>query len=92
MVYVNPKRNNVRAIQVEDELMLHDTVAQKVYALNPTAALVWSLCDGTHTIEQMVAAVETQFSNTTPADIAQDVCQTVDWFNEYGLLVSETEN
>jgi len=88
MTYV--KRTDVRTIQVEDELMLHDSATEKVYVLNPTAALVWSLCDGAHTIEQMVAAVESQFSKTAePADIPQDVRQTLDWLNEYGLLVSD---
>ncbi|KHD08190.1 hypothetical protein PN36_03560 [Candidatus Thiomargarita nelsonii] len=86
MTYV--KRTDVRTIQVEDELMLHDSATEKVYVLNPTAALVWSLCDGAHTIEQMVAAVESQFSKTA-ADIPQDVSQTLDWLNEYGLLVSD---
>ncbi|MEN8221308.1 MAG: hypothetical protein ABFS56_34165 [Pseudomonadota bacterium] len=36
MSYVNPNRKNVRTIQVEEELMLHDSAAQKVYALNPS--------------------------------------------------------
>jgi len=84
--YANPRKKHVRTIPVEKELMLHDPAAQKVYALNPTAAFVWTLCDGAHTIEQMIAATETQFSNTTQMDISQDVRQTVDWFSEYDLL------
>ena len=92
MPYVNPKRKEVRAIEVEGETMLHDPTAQKVYVLNPTAALIWSLCDGAHTVEQMVDAVKTQFSQTTEADIQQDVDQTLAWLNEYGLLKSDQEN
>ena len=92
MPYVNPKRKNVRAIQVEGETMLHDSTVQKVYVLNPTAALVWSLCDGDHTLEQMIDAVKTQFSQTTEANISQDVDQTLAWFNEYSLLESEQED
>lgn len=92
MPYVNPKRKNVRAIQVEGEIMLHDPAVQKVYVLNPTAALVWSLCDGDHTLEQMIDAVKTQFSQTTEVDIPQDVDQTLAWFSEYDLLESDQEN
>lgn len=92
MLYVKPTRKEVRAIQVEGETMLHDPTIQKVYVLNPTAALIWSLCDGTHTVEQIVDAVRIQFSQTTRADIPQDVDQTLAWFNEYGLLESEQEN
>ncbi len=92
MPYVNPKRKNVRAIQVEGETMLHDPAVQKVYVLNLTAALIWSLCDGDHTLEQMVDAVKTQFSQTTEADISQDVDQTLAWFSEYDLLESAQES
>lgn len=86
MTYVNPKRTDVRTIQVEEELMLHDPAAHKVYVLNPTANLVWTLCDGVHTIEQIVAAIANQFGKTEQANISQDVQQTVDWLNEYDLL------
>ncbi len=86
MTYINPKRKEVRTIQIEQELMLHDPAVHKVYVLNPTAVCVWDLCDGKHTIEQMVAAVSTQFDNTAQADISEDVQQTLDWFSEYGLL------
>lgn len=92
MLYVKPTRKEVRTIQVEGETLLHDPTIQKVYVLNPTAALIWSLCDGTHTVEQMVDTVKTQFSQTASADIPQDVDQTLAWFNEYGLLESAQEN
>jgi hypothetical protein len=93
MTYINLKRKDVRTIQVEQELMLHDPAVQKVYVLNPTAAIVWDLCDGAHTIDQMVAAVSTQFDNTTQANISEDVHKTLDWFSEYGLLEQkEVEN
>jgi hypothetical protein len=84
------KRTDVRIMEVENELMLHDTASKKVYVLNPTAATVWSLCDGAHTIDQMIAIVESQFSKTTQeTNIQQDVQQTVDWFGKYGLLESD---
>ena len=69
MLYVKPTRKAVRAIEVEGETMLHDPATQQVYVLNPTAALIWSLCDGNHTIEQMIEVVKTQFSQTALADI-----------------------
>ena len=92
MLYVKPTRKAVRAIEVEGETMLHDPATQQVYVLNPTAALIWSLCDGNHTIAQMIDAVKTQFSQTALADIPQDVDQTLAWFNEYGLLQPAPEN
>jgi hypothetical protein len=86
---VSPKRNDVLNIPVDDEVMLHDKKQQKVYTLNPVAALVWSLCDGAHTVEQIVASVKSQFSGYEPSEISPEIQSTLAQFNEYGLLDSE---
>lgn len=88
MNYVNPKRQDIRSISVEEEVMLHDSATKQVYVLNPTASLIWSLCDGAHTLDQMVTAISTQFDKTASVDIQQDVQQTVASFKKHNLLVS----
>lgn len=84
MNYVNPKRQDIRSISVEEEVMLHDSATKQVYVLNPTAALIWSLCDGKHTVDQIVTIISNKFGNSIP--ISQNVHQTVAKFREYGLL------
>ncbi len=84
MIYVNPKRQDIRFISVEEEVMLHDSTAKQVYVLNPTAALIWLLCDGKHTVDQIAIIVSKKFGKSIR--ISQDVEQTVIKFSECGLL------
>jgi hypothetical protein len=88
MLCVSPKRTDLLNIPVDDEVMLHDKKQRKVYALNPVAALVWSLCDGTHTVEQIVASVKSQFSGYEPLEISSDIHNAIARFRENGLLES----
>ncbi len=83
MTYVS--RKDVRATEVEQELMLHDPIAKKVYVLNPTARVIWSLCDGAHTQTQMNEAVRSHFQTTT-LDVSQDVQNALNWLRDYQLL------
>ncbi|MCI5217815.1 MAG: PqqD family protein [Candidatus Electrothrix sp. LOE2] len=89
MPCVSPKRNDVLNIPVDDEVMLHDQKQRKVYTLNPVAALVWSLCDGSHTADQIVASVKSQFSGYEPSAISPEIHKTITQFREYGLLDSD---
>jgi len=45
---------------LNDELCLYDWERKQVHALNPTAALVWQLCDGQTSPAQMAAQLRTQ--------------------------------
>lgn len=92
MPCVSPKRNDVLNIPVDDEVMLHDQKKRKVYTLNPVAALIWSLCDGSHTADQIVASVTSQFSACEPSAIAPEIHNTLTQFKEHGLLDSEGMN
>jgi hypothetical protein len=40
---------------LEDELILYDHSGDRCHSLNRTAALVWRLADGEHSIEDMAA-------------------------------------
>ncbi len=92
MLCVSPKSTEILNIPVEDELMLHDQKKRKVYTLNPVAALVWSLCDGAHTVDQIVVTVKSQFSGYEPLEIPLEIHNTIAQFREYGLLDSDEMN
>lgn len=92
MLCVSPKNTDILNIPVDDEVMLHDPKKRKVYTLNPVAALVWSLCDGAHTVDQIVATVTSRFSGYDPSGIAQEIQNTVAQFKAYGLLHSDGVN
>lgn len=92
MLCVSPKSTEISGIPVEDELVLHDQKKQKVYTLNPVATLIWSLCDGAHTVDQIVVTVKSQFSGYEPLEISQEIHNTIALFREYDLLESDGMN
>ena len=43
--------------EVEDGLVVYDLTNDRVHYLNPTASLVFALCDGKHDIEEIIEMV-----------------------------------
>jgi hypothetical protein len=43
--------------EVDDEVVIYDTIRRTGHALNPIAALVWQHCDGHHTVRDLAALV-----------------------------------
>jgi coenzyme PQQ biosynthesis protein PqqD len=54
-----------------DAVLYHPDLA-KVVRLNDTAALVWRLCDGVRTVEEIVATLREAYPEAAP-DLAVDV-------------------
>ena len=57
-----------------------------VHSLNPTAALIWDLCDGAHSLTEIEQAVRQAFAVPAARDLAADVRQTLDRFRALHLL------
>lgn len=47
--------------------VLHDADGRRLCVVNDTAAALWELCDGTTTVEEMVAAIRQYWSVDTDA-------------------------
>lgn len=63
-----PRRvETVHLEKLDDELCIYDWERMKVHALNPTAALVWTLCDGQTSPQQMAGKLQTEL-NTAHAE------------------------
>jgi len=43
---------------VADQVAVYDTIADQLHYLNPTAALVLDLCDGSHSTPEIAALVQ----------------------------------
>ena len=56
------------------------------HALNPTARLIWDLCDGAHTLAAIEAALREAFEVPVERDVAADVRRTLEGFQAKGLL------
>ncbi|MEN8219788.1 MAG: PqqD family protein [Pseudomonadota bacterium] len=85
MNYGNPKRKEIPSVEIDREIMVHDMETKKVYVLNSTAAMIWSMCDGNNNIEQIAMKVKNKFTQLQE-DVLQEVSQTVEKLRQYGLV------
>lgn len=80
-------RDDVVFRAVGPEWVLYDPETRQLHVLNLTAALVWSHCDGSHGVEEMVVAVAEAFPDAPPAGgVRADVVQALETFAREGLL------
>lgn len=52
------RRGDLAVQEVEDELLVYDLKSHKAHCLNPTAAMVWKLCDGKRAPSQIARKLE----------------------------------
>ncbi len=80
------QKQGITIQQLGDELILYDTQNKTTHVLNPTARLIWELCDGKQTMKDMERTVRAHFSVSIGHDLARDIQQTVKGLREKGLL------
>ena len=72
--------------RMDGEVLLHHPGSTTVLYLNETASLIWQICDGQRTMEDVAALLQDAFPETDEA-IAEQVELTVRRFVEYGAIV-----
>lgn len=83
----HPKRRDDVLIQESgDETMLYDPNVDELHILNATAQVIWELCDGEHSVEQISDEVSTRFMLTEDVNVQADVEQTLGAFGKKSLL------
>ncbi|MCF6156505.1 MAG: PqqD family protein [Candidatus Brocadia sp.] len=78
-----------QGILVQDmgrETLLYSTEGKAIHVLNPTAKLIWELCDGGHTREEMEQVIRTRFSIPDNHDVAGDILHTLEVFVTKGIV------
>jgi nucleotide-binding universal stress UspA family protein len=83
------RRDGASAVQLDDNVALYDEVGQLLILLNVSAGVVWDLCDGSTTVDEMVH----QLAAAHPDDatvIGGDVRQTLRKLAELGLVTDAT--
>lgn len=82
-----PKQSKtVHVEMLNDELCLYDWQRKEVHALNPTAALVWQMCDGQTSPAQMAGRLK---SDLTPAQTKALVWASLEQLRKAHLLAGE---
>ncbi len=80
-------RDDVVFRQLKHEWVVLDPVADRVHVLNLTAALVWTACDGTSTLEEIADQVHDAFEGRVEhASVRTDVEAALANLRSEGLL------
>jgi len=80
------RKRSVLCKRMGQETVLYDKQTEAIHVLNPTAILVWDLCDGEHSLENMEKAIRNEFSVSEERTISQDIQGVIDRFFKEGLL------
>jgi len=76
----------VEAELVDDEVLLYHPRRTAAVHLNPTAALVWGLCDGARTVADIIALLEASYPDAEPP-VADGVAAALDSLQKDGMIV-----
>jgi hypothetical protein len=84
-----PSRNPALHTEMMDgELLLYDPSGSRIIQLNSTAALIWQLCDGQRTVQEMISLLQAAYPDAS-GSIALDVPEMLDRWAEAGCLEPE---
>ena len=71
--------------RVGQEAILNDRRNGRAHVINESAAQIWELCDGQHTLDQIVSAFAAVYG-LPAADVQADVQYILAKFHELGVL------
>ena len=74
-----------RLEQLDDELLLYHPGQTTIMYCNPTASLIWGLCDGQRTVRDIVALLSAAYEQAAAA-VAADVEAALEQFYQHGAI------
>ncbi|MBU4189455.1 MAG: PqqD family protein [Candidatus Thermoplasmatota archaeon] len=72
--------------KIENEILVFNQISKQYYILNETAALVWELSDGQHTIDEIVRGVMDECVDAEAEIVRKDVIETVNGMRKLKIL------
>ncbi len=83
------RTNNILVQQLKDETLVYDLLNNKALLLNETAALIWKMCDGIRTVNEISGEMSEQLKTSISNDF---IWLALDQLNKDGLLENEKNN
>ncbi|MCB0207898.1 MAG: PqqD family protein [Anaerolineae bacterium] len=80
------RKLNIMVKDIGNETLIYSLEQEKVHVLNPTARLIWKLCDGEHSLTDIEKELRSKFFIASDHDVLDDVWQTLSNFASQGLL------
>ena len=79
------RKPDYRLEQIDDELLLYHPNQTQILYCNQTASLIWNLCDGRLTAQEIIDLLGAAFPEARQT-IAADVTATLEQFQQYGAI------
>ena len=76
----------VEEAPLSGELMLFEPETGRFFVLNRTMASVWRCCDGTHSVEQMIEGLKSDFEGVDVEAARVDVGRALEQLVSFGLV------
>ncbi len=80
------RRKDVVLKKLGKETLLYDPITDKAHTLNETASLIWNLCDGKHSLEEIEKTIYENFSIKESIEVEKDILKNLKEFQKLGLL------
>ena len=70
---------------MDDGGVIYEPAVEKCHSLNATSAYIWSLCDGSYKISEIIKMITTDFKefNIEPKEAVEEI---INQFHELNLL------
>lgn len=86
MPAMKPKvREDLAVVELDGEAVVYDEESGDLHHLNPTATIVFSLCDGTSTVKELAGEISRAFE-VSADKVEQQVRGLLREFRKVGLL------
>ena len=80
------RKAHLKIENIGNEAVLYNSNQKAIHVLNTTAQVIWELCDGNHTSEDIEREIRERFAVPEGYDVGGDVRQTLAIFSEKGIL------
>ena len=71
---------------IEGEVLLYDPRQTRAVYLNPTAALVFGLCDGTRSVREVIGMIAECYTEASSNNLTEEVLVTLNELQQNGIL------
>jgi len=90
MAAVRPKvRDDLTVVELDGEAVVYDEATGRLHRLNPTATIIFRLCDGTSTIREMAEDISSAFP-VAASEVEQQIRVLLRDFRRKGFLAANS--
>ena len=82
------RKEGIVCQKLGDEWILYDPEAGSIHVINAMAGVVWRMCDGCHSIEEMERQIADAHEVPVGTNVSADVQSVIQSFADRGMLAS----